>query len=77
MSRPQNQQHDSVKADHSESESSTITALIDDAEALRATLRDATAKLSTLIAGLKRQRKQTRLMRSTLQSLKALQAIDA
>lgn len=77
MSRPQNQQHDSAKADHSESESSTITTLIEEAEALRATLRDATAKLSTLIAGLKRQRKQTRLMRSTLQSLKALQAIDA
>ena len=48
---------------------------IDQAEALRGTLREALTRASELIAGLRRQRKQTRLMKTTLESLKELQRV--
>ena len=54
-----------------------ITSLIDDAEALKTSLRDLLGKTKALVLGLKRQRRQSRLMRSTLNSLKQLQTIDA
>lgn len=48
---------------------------IEQAESLRGTLREALVRTSDLIASLRRQRKQTRLMKSTLDSLKELQRV--
>jgi len=51
--------------------------LIEQAESLKSTLRQAAADTSELIAQLKRHRKQSKAVRSTLASLRQLQAIDA
>lgn len=58
------------------SESSELS-LIDQAEAVRTSLKDSADKLGDLIAALKRHRKQARLVQSTLASLKQLQSLDA
>ncbi len=54
---------------------STAGAL-EQATALRTALRDAVNKTSELIRALKREQKQSRLVRSTLASLKQIQAVD-
>jgi hypothetical protein len=54
-----------------------VAALIEQAESLRTSLRDSLAKTCELIASLKRHRRQSRLVASTLASLKRLQTIDA
>jgi len=58
-------------------ESPGVESLIDQAEALRAALRETVAKTSELIADLKQHRKQNRIVRSTLASLRQLQNLDA
>ena len=50
--------------------------LMEEAEALKDLLRDAYGRMTRLLAALKRQRQQTKLLRSTLSSLRQLQAID-
>ena len=52
-------------------------SLIDQAEAVRTSLREAVDKVSDLIGSLKKQRKQSRLVQSTLSSLRQLQTLDA
>jgi hypothetical protein len=47
------------------------------AEAVKASLRDATSKTTQLIAALKRHRKQAKAVQSTLAALKQLQDIPA
>ena len=64
-------------AEHVNADTTPITSLIDDAEALKTSLRELLGKTNALVVGLKRQRRQSRLMRSTLNSLKQLQTIDA
>jgi len=54
-----------------------IDVLIEQAEALKVALRDSLSKTSELISALKRHRKQSKLVQSTLQSLRRLQAVDA
>lgn len=54
----------------------TLSALIDEGEQLRATLRDVLSRTNTLIVGLKRQRQQSNAMRTALKSLRAMQAIE-
>jgi hypothetical protein len=49
---------------------------IDQAAELQAALRDAVAKTTALIRTLKREKKQAKLVRSTLASLKQIQTID-
>jgi hypothetical protein len=49
--------------------------LIEEVQALQTVLRDALTRTSHLLHGLKRQRKQSRLMKSTLASLKQLQLV--
>lgn len=56
-------------------DSRTLTNLIDEAEALRTPLRAVLTQVNALVTGLKRQRQQSKLMRSALQSLRAVQAI--
>ena len=51
--------------------------VIEQAEAVKASLRDAASKTSQLIAALKRHRKQAKAVQSTLAALKQLQNIDA
>ena len=54
---------------------STAGAL-EQATVLRSVLRDAVNKTSELIRALKREQKQSKLVRSTLASLKQIQAVD-
>ncbi len=54
-----------------------VEVLIDQAEAVKTSLRETLNHTSELIASLKKHRKQTKLVRSTLASLRQLQAIDA
>lgn len=58
------------------SEPEGTASLLAQAEALKGVLQDATGKTRELIASLKRQEKQSKLVRSTLASLKQLQTID-
>jgi hypothetical protein len=54
----------------------TLAALLQEAEALHATLADARSRTARLIAGLRRQRKQSRLVQETLRSLRELKLQD-
>lgn len=49
--------------------------LIQQAEHVRQSLRDATAKVSDLIASLKQQRRQVKAVQATLQSLRQLDKV--
>ena len=51
--------------------------LIEQAEAVKVSLRDSLSKTSELISALKLHRKRSKLVQSTLQSLRRLQAVDA
>ena len=51
--------------------------LIQQAEAVRVSLRDSLSKTSELISALKRHRKQSKAVAATLASLRKLQAVDA
>ena len=55
----------------------SLAALIQEAEALHATLADAKARTARLISGLRRHRKQSRLVNETLKSLRQLRLVDA
>jgi hypothetical protein len=54
----------------------SLAALIQEAESLHATLADAKARNARLIAGLRRHRKQSRLVNETLKSLRELRLQD-
>jgi hypothetical protein len=54
----------------------TTAGTLEQATALRTVLREAVNKTSELIRALKRDQKQSRLVRSTLASLKQIQAVD-
>ena len=54
----------------------SLATLIQDAEALHATLTDARASIARLIAGLRRHRKQSRLVSETLKSLRQLKLTE-
>jgi hypothetical protein len=53
------------------------TGPIEEAEALRETLKTALSQTTALIASLKLHRQQTKKFRTAVQSLRELQAIDA
>ena len=54
-----------------------VEALIEQAESVKTSLRETLNHTSELISSLKKHRKQTKLVRSTLASLRQLQSIDA
>ena len=54
----------------------SLSALIDEGEQLRATLREVLSRTNALVVGLKRQRQQSNAMRTALKSLRAMQAIE-
>ena len=55
----------------------SLAALLQEAEALHATLADMKARSARLIAGLRRQRKQSKLVNETLKSLRQLRLTEA
>ncbi len=55
---------------------SSLAALIQDAEALHTTLTEARSNLARLITGLRRHRKQSRLLSETLKSLRQLKLTE-
>jgi hypothetical protein len=55
----------------------SLAAPIQEAEALHAILADARSRTARLIAGLRRQRKQSRLVQETLKSLRQLKLVEA
>ena len=61
----------------SEQPGTSLAALIQEAEALHATLADAKSRTARLISGLRRHRKQSRLVNETLKSLRQLRLVDA
>src|SRR5271157_1082707 len=60
----------------SENPGTSLAALIQDAEALHTTLSDAKASVARLISGLRRYRKQSRLLSDTLKSLRQLKLTE-
>ena len=54
----------------------SLPALISEAEALHAALADAKSRTARLIAGLRRHRKQSRLVTETLKSLRQLRLVE-
>ncbi|REK28165.1 MAG: hypothetical protein DWQ41_06225 [Planctomycetota bacterium] len=59
------------------SQDAGIDTLIEQAEDLKSSLKDSLGKVNEFVTALKRQKKQARLVRSTLASLKQLQTLDA
>ncbi len=55
----------------------SLSTLIQEAEALHATLADARSRTARLIAGLRRHRKQSRLVNEALKPLRQLRPVDA
>jgi hypothetical protein len=63
------------KNDQQPQATSSTEELIEAAEQLKASLRDTLGKTSELIVGLKRHRKEAKIVRSTLDSLRQLQTV--
>ena len=57
-------------------QSSSFGTVLREAEAVKTSLRDAHTHVGRLIAALKRHRRQSKLMQSTLASLKQLQTLE-
>ncbi len=57
-------------------ENGGVDALIEQAESVKASLRDTAAKTSELIAALKRHKKHSKMVQSTLASLRQLQTLE-
>ena len=55
----------------------SLAALMQEAESLHAALADAKSRTARLISGLRRQRKQSRLVNETLKSLRQLKLVEA
>ena len=60
-----------------EQPAASLAALMQEAESLHAALADARSRTARLIAGLRRQRKQNRLLNETLKSLRQLKLVEA
>ena len=68
---------ESVGTAGTEQPGTSLAALMQEAESLHATLADAKSLTARLIAGLRRQRKQSRLVNETLRSLRQLKLVEA
>lgn len=58
-------------------QSTNFGTVLREAEAVKTSLREAHSQVSRLIAALKRHRRQSKLVQTTLASLKQLQTLDA
>ena len=63
------------KHDQPQQMASSTEELIEAAEQLKASLRDTLGKTNELIVGLKRHRKEAKIVRTTLDSLRQLQTV--
>ena len=83
MSTPVNDNHGRATAGHArrsrkdEADQEDLAGLIEQAQALKVSLRDAVSKTSELIAALRKHRKQSKIVASILASLRQFRAIDA
>jgi hypothetical protein len=68
----QNPPHDSNGQAGNDSPGSNLSTLIQEAESLHTSLMEARSSVTRLIAGLRRHRKQSRLVTETLKSLRQL-----
>jgi len=68
--------HETNDPAHGHTAANTATVL-EQAHALRGVLRDALSKTNELVSSIKRNKRQSRLVESTLASLRQLQSIDA
>ena len=59
-----------------ETTGASLASLLQDAEALHATLSEARSSVARLISGLRRQRKQSKLLSETLKSLRQLKLTE-
>ncbi len=75
-STPQSKAKTKQKAQTEEPETNNSTPLIDQAEALRDSLQQTLTLSRNLLTDLKKQKKQSRLMQTTINSLRQLQTID-
>ena len=76
MTTPTTTRIDKPTTDTAGANSKTLSALIEEGEQLRATLRDVLSRTNTLVVGLKRQRQQSNAMRTALKSLRAMQGLE-
>jgi hypothetical protein len=85
MPRPQANGHsqghppsrgESAGGDNSASGGPGLGALVEEAQALRVVLHDSCRRSARLVAALKKQRRQSKLMQTTLASLRQLQQIE-
>ena len=79
MTQPQTNDSPNGQADASsngDQQGSGLDTLIKDAQDLKSELKDLYTRTGRLVAGLKRYQKRSKLMRSTLSSLRQLRQID-
>ena len=57
-------------------QSTSFGTVLHEAESVKASLREAHSRVSRLITALKRNRRQSKLMQTTLASLKQLQSLE-
>lgn len=62
--------------DSATDQSTSFGSVLREAEAVKASLREAHSQVGHLIASLKRHRRQSKLMKTTLASIRQLQALD-
>jgi hypothetical protein len=78
MSQSTTPQNGTAKSNGSQAEESVgVDAVIENAEALKVSLRDSLAKTSELIASLRRHKKANKSVQTALASLRQLQTLDA
>jgi len=76
MPKPQENNGSAKRNGQTTAETNGTNSLIEQAETVRDSLQESLSQTRELIGALKRQKKQSRLMRSTLASLRQLQTVD-
>ena len=78
MSQTKPQQNGKATSNRSQSEESVgVDSVIENAEALKVSLRDSLAKTSELITSLKRHKRANKSVQTALASLRQLQSLEA
>ena len=65
-----------AEANDSAEQSTSFGSVLREAESVKTSLREAHSQVSRLIVALKRHRRQSKLVQSTLSSLRQLQTLD-
>ena len=75
MNRPTSTPQERSRETDTETTEETVLDPLQEAEAIKTQLRELLGRTGELVAAIKRQRRQTQLVRSTLASLKQLQEV--